>query len=339
MRSVRRLAIAALLLVMVGAAAADAQVLIVTHAPAGRTVELFVNTTAAGTATADAEGTARVPFTLPAGRSELEANLYIDVCDQQHRVLIVDRERAPLPEAAGCRRRSDVDVFVIRTMSTLVVDAGSPNFTVMLREGEFNPLVDALPATAPRGLLVSGSGGFGNFNNQGTRACGQVAAGTPNSFRFAYAIDGTYWITHIFGAEVTILRPFDATVHGSGETYLFDSKLKSEIVTVTGIVGRRARKARVFIGAGGSYHRAVTSTTESTTVQGAVFETQTIELTTKGWSWVVNGGVEVWFKRSLALYLKGGMTGIKGKDVGGGEGAIDDRLTFGLIGLRLRLGL
>ena len=107
-RSGRALTLAATLNVIL-ACTAHAQTVIVRSAPPGSTIDLTVNTEAAGTTTADAAGDARLTlnmFTAP-GKTETDAYLYVDFCKDNRRVLIVERSGQPAPVEAGCDRRQE----------------------------------------------------------------------------------------------------------------------------------------------------------------------------------------------------------------------------------------
>ena len=66
MNPLRLLSVAAALVLTAGSGTAAAQTLYVRRVPVGSTVDLVVNTTKAGSATADAGGDVRIPFDLPA---------------------------------------------------------------------------------------------------------------------------------------------------------------------------------------------------------------------------------------------------------------------------------
>src|SRR4051794_19986954 len=89
-----RLLVAAALFGVLGTGVATAQTVIVQHAPAGETIELFLNATKVATATVPAEGDTTLPLDLRghnAARAEIEANIFIDVCDKLRRVIVVER--------------------------------------------------------------------------------------------------------------------------------------------------------------------------------------------------------------------------------------------------------
>ena len=86
--SLRPFAVAAALLVTAGTSSAAAQTLIARRAPIASTIELVVNSTKAGSAQADAGGDAKVPFTLPAGKTEMDERVYVDACGETRRVIV-----------------------------------------------------------------------------------------------------------------------------------------------------------------------------------------------------------------------------------------------------------
>ena len=63
---------------------------------------MVVNAATVGNGTVDDTGEATVAFTLPEkdGKAEMDANVFVDVCDKIRRVVIVE---ASAPGAAGAR--------------------------------------------------------------------------------------------------------------------------------------------------------------------------------------------------------------------------------------------
>ena len=53
---------------------------------------------------------------------------------------------------------------------------------------------------------------------------------------------------------------------------------------------------------------------------------------------LVGGGIEIWVKPALAIYVDGARVRLKGGAVGGAEGAMDDNLTYVMFGARVHLG-
>src|SRR6185503_1734254 len=104
MRLWRPLAVAAALNMTAGAAIAAAQTVMVRHAPPGVSVELLLNDTVAATGTADTDGMVTLDLKMPEP-GEMDANVYVDVCEKIRRVLVVDRNKRPPSPPAGCDRR------------------------------------------------------------------------------------------------------------------------------------------------------------------------------------------------------------------------------------------
>ena len=124
--SLRPFAVAAALLLTAGGGVAAAQTLIARRAPIGSTIELLVNSTKAGPAQADAAGDAKIPFTLPAGKTEIDARVYVDTCGETRRVLVADRDSVAVPPETDCIRQEVTGVFLVRKVSSLVVNVGNP---------------------------------------------------------------------------------------------------------------------------------------------------------------------------------------------------------------------
>src|SRR5688572_15482108 len=109
----RLLGMAAALNMVLGVGTASAQRVMVRHLPAGTPVEVVLNTETAGTGTVDESGDVTVPFTIPEkdGKAELDANVFVDVCEKVRRVVIVEAARPAPPPAAGCDRKEITGLF------------------------------------------------------------------------------------------------------------------------------------------------------------------------------------------------------------------------------------
>src|SRR5512141_2549258 len=70
----------------------QAQTIMVRGAAPGSKIEAVVDTSPAGSTTANAAGEATVVIPRPAGKDDVEANVFVDLCaDNLRRVLIVER--------------------------------------------------------------------------------------------------------------------------------------------------------------------------------------------------------------------------------------------------------
>lgn len=341
----RLLGLAAALNMTMGAGAAAAQQVLVRKAPAGEAVELVVNATTAATATADAEGEATLPFKVPEkdGKEEMDANVFVDVCDKLRRVLIVDQARPAPPPAAGCDRREVSGLFWVRSVNTIVIDVGAAKPTLLLIRGAYNPPkpdVDEQGEPIPReplpkGFMMSGGGGLTNMSNTLNLACGNAPC-TPKYSQLTYTFAVTYWLTGWLGVEGGFIKPsaFKAS-GGVPDSFAFDTEIDADIWTIVAKGGVPAGPMRLYIQGGMNYHQATATTTQSMTGQAL---TQTFEFQTKGWNWVAGGGAEAWIKPKIALYGELGFAKIRGDARGGAEVQIDDRARFILGGVRVRLG-
>jgi hypothetical protein len=344
----RPLALAAVLLVSVFAGVATAQTVIVTKAPVGATIELVLNadTVASGTADAAGNATLTLNFAKNINKAETDASLYVDSCgDTIRRVVVVERVRQAPPPDTGCDRRQIVGLFLIRSVSTLVVDVGGPNPTVLLRQGPFS-LRQVRTWSAPTGLVLFGSGLFGTFSNADDIACGNTSCSSDNS-GFGYAVGAEYWVMPWLSAEASYLKPDNATAEAATDAYNFDSSLKIDAFTVAGKVGIPARKARIYGKIGGIYQQSKFETRQTfedltITVDGVTETieggTENLELKTEGWSWFFGGGAELWMKPSFAIFGEFGRAVLKGDALDDEEGGLDERLTYVLFGARVRIG-
>lgn len=341
----RLLGMAAVLNVTLGAGAAAAQQVLVRNAPAGTALEVVVNAGTAVTGTANAEGEATLPFTVPEkdGKAEMDANIFVDVCDKLRRVLIVDQTRPVPPAAAGCDRREVSGLFWVRRVNTIVIDVGAAKPTLLLIRGAYNPPEpdvdeqgEPIPrAPLPKGFMMSGGGGLSNMSDTLSLACGNAPC-TPKNSQPTYTFAVTYWLTRWLGVEGSFVKPraFNAS-GGFPDSFAFDTEVDADIWTVVAKGGVPAGPMRLYIQGGMNYHQATAKTTQTMTGQSL---TQTFEFQTKGWNWVAGGGAEAWIKPKVALYGELGFAKIRGDATGGGEANIDDRARFILGGVRVRLG-
>lgn len=343
----RPLALAAA--IVVTASAASAQTVVVRKAPPGSTVELVMNATPVGTATVNPEGDATVTADLPTktGKPEVFANIHVDVCDALHRVLLVERGQQPPPPASGCTRREIVGAFLVRRVTTLVVDVGGSNPAVLLRQGPVDLRPPRVWTPAPAGLMVFGGGGVGRFRDTGLIACGNVSDCAVEGSGFAYTAGASLWLSRYVAAEVGYLRPRELTAEGRAEGYRFTSSLDAHVVAVDGKVGVPAGRVRIYGQGGTNYHRALFSTTqtieERTRTAGDVTitipgGTQTFELRTAGWGWQFAGGLELWLAPAVALYGQAGRVSLKGSSRDNTEGELSDVFSYGVAGVRVRIG-
>lgn len=344
----RPLALAAVLFVSVSAGAATAQTVIVTKAPVGATIELVLNTATVASGTADDDGNATLALNISknVNKAETDASIYVDICGEKvRRVLIAERVRQPPPPDTGCDRRQIVGLFLIRSVSTMVIDVGGANPTVLLRQGPFS-LRQVIRWTPPTGLVLFGGGVFGTFSNARDVACGNVNCDSDNT-GLGYTAGVEYWFAPFLSAEGSYVKPSDATAQGSSGTSSFDSNLDLHAFTAAGKFGIPVRRARFYGKAGATYQQSkfrTNQTFEDTTITvDGVTETieggtQALELETKGWSWFFGGGAEVWVRPAFAIFGEAGLAWLKGEAVDNEEGELDERLTYVLFGARVRIG-
>jgi hypothetical protein len=345
----RPLAVAAVFVVSAGAGTAGAQTLIVRRAPIGATIELLVNATPAGSAQADAAGDAKVPFDLQAltKKTEIDARVYVDSCDNLRRVAIVERDAAPVPPESSCTRQELTGVFLVRRVSSLVVNVGDPVATLLLRQGPYDLRPRGPRRTAPRGFVVFGGGSLISYANALEFGCAGVPTCSGDERGFGYTVGAEYWISRYLSAEGSYIRPPALEVTGSGTAYRFDSFLEPHLFALAGKVGVPVGPVRFYGRAGFNYHRAESGTTQVTeavtaTVDGVTTttpgSTETVTANTEGWGWLVGGGIEAWLAPAFAIYAEGGGVGIKGKPEVEEQGQIDNRITVFTAGIRVKIG-
>lgn len=350
MRNVWRPLVLAVVVNLLGAGVALAQTVMVRNAPAGSTIEVVVNTETVGSTTVDASGNASIAakvFTSPEKR-ETDANLYVDVCpDNRRRILIVERGQADPAQDVTCTRSQNLGLFLVRPVSTFVVNLESGVPTVMLRQGSVSFEQRTPAAELPTGFVVFGGAGMAKFRDAITLACGNVEDCSGDTWGITYQAGAEYWISRFFSAELGYIRRAELDVDGSGNAFRFNSSVDSHQTTIAGKVGIPIGPVRAFGKVGTNYLRATTGTSQTNddttvtidgveqTIEGG---TITSEIKFSGWGWMFGGGLEAWVKPSFAIYGEGGLVGLKGSPRENVEGAIDDRLTYFVAGVRIRIG-
>jgi hypothetical protein len=347
----RPLVFAAALSVTLGIDAATAQSVIVRSAPPGSKVELVLNDETVGSAPVAAGGDATVTADLQATLHKAEAgvHVFLDTCPDLLRVLLVEGGLQPPANGAGCTRNSIAGLFAVRGITTFVVDVHGPDPAMWLRQGPAPPswLGQEVAGRhfgrdwpdARNGLELFAGAGAVLYGGARDAACGTATACSGSDFSVAYRVGATYWIKKMFGAEVSYLKPRDLAQSGSGTasdsaTYQFQNTLQTQMVTVTGNIGVPVGPVRIYGQAGGDYHVATSTTTETITNSG----TQTLAVKTAGWGLLFGGGAEVWMSRWFAAYVEGGYAQLKGNAVGGGQGVMDDHVIYGMLGARVHIG-
>jgi hypothetical protein len=332
-----------------------AQTLIVRQAPPGGVVEVAVGSDVAGSATADSLGDATVSLkTFPRQPAvEMSTQVFLDVCGTRRRVILVERSFQPPAVPDDCIRRAVAGFFVLRPVSTLVIEVGEVTPIVRIRQGpapeawlRHGPPPPPSLFTAAPGLELFGGANFVTFRDAVGRSCGTLQGCSGKDFTPAYAMGAAYWVSPYFGAHASYLRAGTVKVSGTGAGYVFDTDIDVEALTISGIAGAPIGRSRLYGFVGMNRHRAAYVTTE-TTEDAVVVEngvprtilggTEVFVLNTAGWGWQFGGGFDVWVRPMLAFFGEAGSGPIKGSNQDAPEGQTDDHITFLLVGARVRL--
>jgi len=335
------------------ARSAAAQTVIVRSAPAGATVELTMDGGRSASATADQLGDARL--SPPPAAADSEAQVYVDVCGTTVRVMLV--RLRPGPPQPGCTRTEIGSVFLVRPITTFVIDLDGTHASAHVTQGPpprswlERGAEPSKPArnygTPQKGLTLSGGAGFSEFANAADVACGDVSGCQSNNFGLALELGADYWIKRFAAAHVGYLRPANVTAVGSGDTYRFNTLLKSRLLFIGGKLGGVVGPARLYGLGGVTYHEAASTTDQTidptTVVVDGVTQTipggtQSFGAKTTGWTWYVGGGVEGWLVNRLAIYGEVVVPKVKGNSTVGPNISIDDRLFVVVGGIRVRIG-
>jgi OmpA-like transmembrane domain len=327
------------------AGVAQAQTIMVRGAAPGARIEAVVDTTPAGSTTANPAGEATIAIPRDVGKDNAEANVFVDVCaDNLRRVLIVERGKAPAAPGDGCERKDIQGLYWIRHVSTVVVTMSEPP-RALLRQGSFSfkpPRVFG----PPEGLIVFGGGGLTKVGNIGLFACGDAVGCSNHSTGWGGAAGIEYWVTPWLAGEAVYLKPANVKANGSGDDFRFNSVFKADVATVTAKVGIPVARVRMYGKVGGSYQDSTFETDQTTddrtitvddvpqTVKGGRV---TYALHTQGWSWIFGGGLDVWITPRVGIYFEAGHSQLKGKAVENTEGTLDDHMNYIVLGARVRV--
>lgn len=334
---------------VLAASALQAQTVIVRSAEPGSTVDVLVNADLVGTATTDAAGNVAVAFEMfaPGEPRQTDANLYIDVCPNRHRILIVERGESEPPPDVSCVRTESLGLFLVRPVSTFVVNAAMGTPTVLLRQGSV-PLVPPPPRAAlPTGFVVFGGLGMGKFSDAILLACGNVSDCSGDEWGMAYSVGAEFWMSRFISAELAYVRRSELDIAGRGTGFDFTSSFDSHMTTIAGKFGIPMGPVRAFVKGGTNYMRAATVHSETVAERTIVVDGEeqvipesrlTSRLDYSGWGWLVGGGLEIWASPRFAIYTEAGVSRLKGDPRINAEGFIDEGLTWAVAGLRIRIG-
>jgi hypothetical protein len=335
----RLLAIAAALNLTVCVGAATAQTVIVRNAAAGSAIEVVLNDTPVGSAKANDSGDALVTVGISERlmKTETDAQVFVDTCPAVHRVLVVERAVQVPVQDAGCTRRDMGGMFLVKSVSSLVIDVGGPSPTLLLRQGRVSLDPPRVWKPAPTGLVVFGGGGLTKFGDVVTTACGNQSSCSGDQSTTGYTFGVGYWITPIFGGEATYVKPGIANAGGTADAFTFDSEFDAQVLLLQGKAGVPLGPFRPYGQIGASYHRAKFHTDQTMTQQESP-NTLSYELRTRGWGWTFGGGMEIWFSSVFGIYGEFNSSAVKGPADDDADGLVDDRMMSFLFGARVRLG-
>jgi hypothetical protein len=338
-------------------ATASAQTVIIRHVGGQTKVDAGVGDSAPVAATTDAYGNERVVLNAVKGDTQLSAQIVIDACGNARHVRIIGSQMTAPPAAAGCVRQTLGSVFVVGATTSLVVDLRSETPTVLIAQGPAPPewLEDqsqGAPGVAgtfqPSGIMLFGTGGLTTFGSFGSADCGQnTTTCSYHSNRPSATAGAAWWFTPHVAVVVSYMRNGAARASGTGDTYTFNSRLETNVLTVGGQIMGSVRHVTFFGLLGGAHHRArwlTSQTTNDTTVtvngvdQILPGGTETWDVRTTGWNWSLSAGADFWLGSRVAIQTAFQFAVLKGSDLGGSEATISERTPSVQVGLLFRLG-
>ncbi|HKW01901.1 MAG TPA: hypothetical protein VJN96_18890 [Vicinamibacterales bacterium] len=358
-----RLLLLAAVCVLASRGTVAAQTVIVRHVPAKTAVQVIVGDAEPVAATQDADGNFRATINaLSAGAAEMSAQVFVDACDANVRIVMVGRDANPPAAGAACTRRPITGVYVVRSRTSLVVDLAGQNPSLLTSQGpapkQWLKDVVVEPQTAgttpkPRtavvsypqtGLMAVGTGDFDHFRKYGDADCGQTSVACSVDRNVLGVTGGLeYWVTPHVGAFGSYSKPRSASTTGSGSGYSFSSQLETDFSTVGGEALWPVGRATVYGAMGATYHRATWTTTnaiaDTTVTVGGVPQTlsggsETFIVKTDGWNLAFGGGVNIWVNGRVGVRAGFDYSFFKGDDLGTSQAKIDDSMLsmkFGVI--------
>jgi hypothetical protein len=345
----RLLTLAAAFHLIVGAGVVAAQSVLVRNAPDGSNVEVVLNAAPVGSSKVGAAGIALVDVGLQKNVSKVEtdAQVFVDVCDNNtRRVVIVERAFTPPPPETGCNRRDMGGIFLVKQISTLVIDFGGPSPTLLLRQGKVSLAPPRSWDGGRTGLILSAAGAFTHVADATAIACGNVTNCSGKNSGFGYSVGAEYWFTPLFAAAGSYVRPKKATASGTGDGFHFNSEMEPEVVTAAGKVGIPAGRMRFFGHVGATFTRAIQDTNQAIDAKTITIDgvptavpagTQTFSVETRGWGWFFGGGAEFWATSAFAIYGEFDRSSLKGSATHNAEGVLDERLTSVAVGIKVKV--
>jgi Outer membrane protein beta-barrel domain len=349
MRAVGRLLTLAAFHVILGAGVAGAQTVLIRNAPVDSNVEVVLNAAPVGSNKVGAAGLALVGVDLQkqVNKTETDAQIFVDVCDNNtRRVVIVERALTPPPPDVGCARRDMGGLFLVKQISTVVIDFGGPSPTLLLRQGKVSLAPPRSWDGGRTGLILSAAAALTQLADATANACGNVTNCSGDKSGFGYSVGAEYWFTPLFAAAGSYVRPAKATATGTGDKFRFNTDLEPELVTAAGKIGIPAGRMRFFGHIGATYTRATLDTNQTidattVTIDGVETAvpggTQTYNVETKGWGWFFGGGAEFWATGAFAIYGEFDRSWLKGSATKNAEGVLDERLTSVAAGIKVKV--
>ena len=342
----RRSAVLFALSVVLGTTVASAQTVILRHAVPESTLELVVDGNQAGTAKADASGNAIVTTKTVDG--QMDVNVWLDTCDDMHRVVLA-KPGAALTPAGGCRRNQIGGLYLLQRTTSMVIDTSATGSLLIrqgraydewlkdpqqvARAGDQNGTrtagVAASEPLPPLGLTLFGVAGLGKTLDFESKSCGALDCTRDAPIQLGGGVG--WWLNDFFGAEGRYGYLGKLTVAAEESGYEFSTTREGSFVAFAGRAGFRRGRFRPFGRAGLSLARATVTTTQTVGES-----TQKMQMRARGWSPVYGGGLEFWLKPRFGLYFDGQYLRLKGKDERNTGIEVDDALLTAQAGVTIR---
>jgi len=348
-----RLGLAAVLFLSTGLRVATAQSAMIRSAPPGASIELTLNGSASVTAKADGYGDVTV-VVPPLGR-DTDVQLHVDICGNVVKLLINEPGQPPAGADAGCTRKDMWGVYIMRPVTTFVVEVNGTDAAVYVAQGppprswlmrnSDGSAKTVSWGTPGKGLTVSAGLGISSFSDAVANACGSVPSCQTSGWIGGLHFGADFWILPYVAAQIGYFRPGDLSATGTGDTFTFETERKMRVLTVGGKAGVPIGPGRIYGTGGWNRHEATENTTETVADQTITVDgvshvvpggTQKFGQKTEGWDWMVGGGFELWVKQYVGFY--GDVTVMKLKGIAtSGTGSINEKGTFIMAGARIRL--
>ena len=207
-------------------------------------------------------------------------------------------------------------MFLVRRISSLVVNVSNPVATLLLRQGSYSLRARGPRRQAPQGFVVFGGGVRAKYTDAVSFGCADVPVCEGNDAGFGYTAGAEYWFGRYIAAEGSYFKPPELTIVGSSTGFRFNSA-RPHLATVAAQVALPSALSPL-LPRGLQLHRAESATTKHTD-EFSTIDSRRVTITpasdrrsaTRRVGLAVLRGIEVG-SPEVCLYAEAGALALKG---------------------------